>query len=209
MIAVAITWNIFYYQGVQKENLAEFELIMLLSPLATIMFAELLLPAERNLNVFLAGTISSFALIISRFRHHHVVISSVAKKTLVAMLLMSLESILIKELLASLSPVSLYFSRTLVIAIVFIALYRPKMLSLSAEAYGLTIISAMFGVVQMVLKFYGFQNLGVIETTMVLLLGPSLVYLFCYLYFKERLYKRDLVALLTIVLSILYVEFWK
>ena len=33
LIIVAVTWNIYYYQGIQKENLAEFELIMLFTEL--------------------------------------------------------------------------------------------------------------------------------------------------------------------------------
>jgi drug/metabolite transporter (DMT)-like permease len=209
MIVVAISWNIFYYQGIQKENLAEFELIMLFTPLATVILAEIFLPSERSWTTFIAGLLASVALIFSRFRHYHVRLSMVAKRTMLAMVLMSFESILIKNLLGVFSPVSLYFVRTAVIAIVFVIMYKPKLLSLARDAYALTIVSAIFGVMQMVLKFYGFQNLGVVETTMILLLGPFLVYAFSYLYFQERLYKRDLAAVAIIVVCILYVQFWK
>ncbi|OQA04235.1 MAG: EamA-like transporter family protein [bacterium ADurb.Bin400] len=205
---VAVSWNVLYYQGIQKENLAEFELIMLFSPLATIMLAGIFLPAERDLSVFVAGMVASAALIASRFRHHHVKISRIAKKTLWAMILLSFESILIKELLLVFTPVSLYFVRTAVLAIVFLLMYKPKILSMAKEAFALIIISAIFGVLQMVLKYYGFQNLGVIETTMILLMGPFIVYAFSYVYFNEKLYKRDMAAVAVIVLSILYVSFW-
>lgn len=207
MIAVAVTWNIFYYQGIQKENLAEFELIMLFTPLATVLLAEIFIPSERNIQVFVAGLISSFALIASRFRRYHLKLSFLAKRTMLAMILMSFESILIKYLLTYFSPVSLYFVRTTIVAVIFIVLYRPKLFSMSLMAYSLTIISAIFGVMQMVLKFYGFQNLGIIETTMILLLGPILVYIISYFYFHEMLYKRDLLAMIVIVASILYVQF--
>lgn len=207
MIGVAVTWNVFYYQGIQKENLAEFELIMLFTPLATVILAEIFVPSERNLGVFAAGIISSSALIASRFRRHHVKLSLIAKRTMLAMLLMSFESILIKYLLTYFSPVSLYFVRTTVIAVIFLIMYRPKLFEMPLVAYGLTIISAIFGVMQMVLKFYGFQNLGIIETTMILLLGPVLVYIISYFYFHESLYKRDLLAMAIIVMSVLYVQF--
>ena len=209
MIVVAVTWNILYYQGIQKEDLHEFELIMLLSPLATIMLATIFLPSERNLGVFVPGLIASAALISTRFRQHHVKIGATAWRTIVAMVLMSFESILIKELLAVSSPVSLYFTRTAVIAIIFLILYKPKLLHLPRSAFALTILSAMFGVVQMVLKFYGFASLGVIETTMILVLGPFLVYAASSMFFKEHLYKRDALAALVVVLCILYVEFWR
>lgn len=209
MIVVAVSWNILYYQGIQKEDLHEFELIMLLSPLATIMFAEIFLPSERNASVLIPGVIASAALIFTRFRKHHVHIGKTAWRTILAMVLMSLESILISKLLKAFSPVSLYFVRTAVIAAVFLFLYRPKLLSMPRNAFALTILSAIFGVVQMVLKFYGFSSLGVVETTTILILGPFLVYIASSLFFREHLFKRDVFAAAVVVACILYVEFWK
>jgi drug/metabolite transporter (DMT)-like permease len=209
MILVAAIWNVLYYQGVQKENLHELELIMLLSPLATIIFATMFLPSEREWGVFIPGIIATFALLATRFRKHHIKIGKTAWRTIAAMLLMSFESILIKELLGVFSPVTLYFARTVVIAVIFLVLYRPKLLSMPRNAFALTILSAVFGVVQMVLKFYGFQSLGVIETTMILILGPFLVYLASAFFFRERLYKRDVFAATVVVMCILYVQFWR
>lgn len=209
MILTAVCWNVLYSQGIQKEDLHEFELIMLLSPLMTIVFATIFLPAERNWGIFIPGLIATGALLATRFRSHHVRIGRVAWRTMVAMILMSFESILIKELLGAFSPVTLYFIRTTVIAIIFLIMFRPKLLLMHRNAFALAILSAMFGVVQMVLKFYGFQNLGVIETTMILVLGPFLVYVASSAFFKERLYKRDVFAAMVVVLCILYVQFWR
>ena len=209
MILVAVVWNYFYYRGIQREDLHEFELIMLFSPLATIILAEIFLPSERSSPVFLVGLLASIALIFSRLRHHHLKIGKTVWLTITAMLLMSFESILIKELLGAVSPVALYFTRTFIISIVFLLLYRPKLFDMTRNAYALTIISAIFGVVQMVLKFYGFQSLGVIGTTMILILGPFLVYIFSAFYFKEKLFKRDIFAALIVVACILWVTFKK
>lgn len=207
MIAIAVGWNIFYYKGIQKEEIHEFELIMLLSPLVTILLAEIFLPAERDWTVFVAAVIASGALLATRFRHHHVKIGRTAWQTMFAMVLMSGESIFIKEMLAVMSPVTLYFIRTLVITIVFLIIYRPKLFAMPRTAYGLTIISAIFGVVQMVLKFYGFDSLGVVETTMILVLGPFLVYFASAYYFREKLFKRDIFAAVIVIASILFVTF--
>jgi drug/metabolite transporter (DMT)-like permease len=209
MIVVAVVWNIYYAQGIQKEDLHEFELIMLLSPLATVLFATIFLPAERSWGVFIPGIIASGALLATRFRKHHVKIGRTAMRTIFAMILMSFESILIKELLGAFSPVALYFIRTAVIAIIFIVMYRPKMMAMPRNAFALIILSAMFGVVQMILKFYGFQNLGVVETTMILVLGPFLVYAASSFFFRERLFKRDVLAAAVVVSCILYVQFWR
>ena len=207
MILVAVIWNIFYYRGIQREEVHEFELIMMLSPLTTIVFAEIFLPSERSWPVFLAALIGSLTLIITRFRHHHLKISTTTWQTILAMVLMSGESILIKNLLVVMSPVTLYFIRTTVIAIIFLIMYRPKMFEMQRTAYALTILSAIFGVVQMVLKFYGFANLGVVETTLILVLGPFIVYFFSSYYFREKLFKRDIFAAAVVVGCILYVTF--
>ena len=99
MLAVAITWNSFYYRGIQDSEIHEFELIMMLSPLVTIILSEIFLPAERNLPLFIAGAIASLALIASRFRRHHFQITRNSGIILAAMFLMSLESIIIKVML--------------------------------------------------------------------------------------------------------------
>jgi len=209
MIAVAISWNLLYYKGIQKEDLHEFELIMLFSPLATIVLASIMLPSERSWSLFLPGIIASGALLVTRVRKHHLKIGMDAWKTIIAMVLLSFESILIKELLGPFSPVALYFVRTLILAIIFFVVLRPKIFQMHRSAYALTILSAIFGVMQMVLKYYGFQSLGVVETTMILVLGPFLVYIASALFFKEKLFKRDVFAATTVVLCILYVQFWR
>lgn len=205
MIVVALVWNVLYYKGIQKENLHEFELIMLLSPLITIIFAEIFLPSERNANIFFIGLIASIAFIASRLRHHHLQISMVAKSTVLAMILLSFESVLIKGLLNVYSPVALYFLRTLAISIVFYFMYKPNFKSMALKETGFVLVSALFGVLQMVLKFYGFKSLGVIETTMMLLIGPFLVYGFSYFYFHERqFYKKDIICAIIVILCIIY-----
>jgi len=44
---------------------------------------------------------------------------------------------------------------------------------------------------------------------MILVLGPFLVYIASALFFKEKLFKRDVFAATTVVLCILYVQFWR
>lgn len=207
MVITAVTWNILYYRGIQQEDIHEFELIMLLSPMVTIILAEVFLPDERNWQTFLAGVVASLALLLTRFRHHHVQIGKIAWMTMLAMLLMSVESIFIKMLLDVLSPVALYFLRTTILATVFVSIYKPKVLGFSKSSFFLLMFTAILGVIQMVLKFFGFDKLGVTETTMILVLGPFLVYFLSFFWFKEKLYKRDVFAFIVLIACILFVTF--
>jgi drug/metabolite transporter (DMT)-like permease len=201
MIVVAITYNIYSTRGLLKEDLHEYELIMLLSPLVTVILAAMFLPSERNWNIFLPAVIASIAFIVSKFKRHHVRLSVAAKGTVFAMLLMSFESILIKELLVMFSPVALYFVRTVLIALVYLIIYRPKLTNLPIKSAFLVFASALFGVMQMVLKFYGFKTMGVIETSMILLLGPIFVYVFSYFYFNEKKFAFREVACTAVILG--------
>ena len=54
MIAAAVSWNILISESLQTEPLHEYELIILMTPLVTIILATVLLPAERNIHIFLA-----------------------------------------------------------------------------------------------------------------------------------------------------------
>jgi drug/metabolite transporter (DMT)-like permease len=151
--------------------------------------------------------VASLALLLTRFRHHHVQIGKIAWMTMLAMFLMSVESIFIKMLLDVLSPVALYFLRTAILATVFVSIYKPKVLGFSKSSFFLLMFTAILGVIQMVLKFFGFDKLGVTETTMILVLGPFLVYFLSFFWFKEKLYKRDVFAFIVLIACILFVTF--
>lgn len=209
MIVVAFTWNIFYYEGIQRESVHEFELVMLFSPLATIILAELFLPTERSLMSFIVGIIASLALLVAKFERHHFKISNYWKQLFLATFLIAFESIIIKKLLLVYDPTFLYLFRTIILAVAFLIAYRPKLLQLSKKAFILTIISAFFGVLQMVLKFYGFINIGVVETTMFLILGPILVYLLSAAIFKEKIKLRAAISSLIVVGCIVYISFFE
>lgn len=208
MISIAITWNSFYYRGIQDGEVHELELIMMLTPITTIILSEIFLPSERNLAIFIAGIVASLALVVSRFRHNHLQITRNTGIIIAAMVLSSAESIVIKLMLDTMSPASLYFIRTFVMATIFLIAWRPKLLQMPAKCFIYTIISAVFGVLQMVLKFYGFSKLGVSETTLFLILGPFLVYFFSAFYFHENIKKRDIFASLVAIGAIAYVLFF-
>lgn len=207
MIVVAFTWNLYYYEGIQREEVHEFELVMLFAPLATIVLAEIFLPTERSVTNFVAGTIASVALLASRIDKRHLKLSRYWKQLFVATFLIAVETIIIKKLLTAYDPSVLYLVRTTVLALAFLAVYRPKLLQVSKKAFALTIATAFFGVVQMILKFYGFQSLGVVETTLILILGPVLVYALSSFFFRERMQLRTGISAIVVLACVIYITF--
>ncbi len=206
MVACAALWNILLAKSLQTEPLHEYETIILMVPLATVLLAAVFLPVERNFHIFIAGIASSLALFLSRIKKHHFQVSKSAKRTLLAVVLIAIESVALRQLLNFYSPPLLYFIRVLILAIVFFTIYKPDMkLLLIKPIVRSLVISAMFGTGVMILKYYAFQQIGVVLTTMILLLTPIITYLASYFYFNEhRNFKRDIVCAAVVVLCIIY-----
>lgn len=206
MTAISFTWNILFAKSLQSEPLHEYELIVLTSPLLTVIVATIFLPSERNIHVFVAALIASLAVLWARFRRHHFEISKSAKRTFLAVFLIAFESVILKELFTYFSPALLYFLRVIVLAVAFFYFYKPDFAVLSYKpAWRWLLVSALIGTVMMVSKYSAFAHFGVVKTTIILLLGPLITYAVSYFYFKEaRNFKRDLIAASIVVLCIIY-----
>lgn len=204
MLLVAIIWNIFYYRGAQAEKVHKFELIVMGQPLVTILLASIFLSGERNWPLIMAAIIAGIALIVAHLRREHFEFSAESWGLVAAVVLMSVELILIDLLLKVFSPVALYAVRTGIITLFFYFYYQPHMKLVADHHYGLILASAALGVVQMVTKFYGFQQFGVVYTSLILILAPILVYIISTLWLHERLKARTIISAIVILGCIIY-----
>lgn len=204
MILLAIVWNIFYYRGAKAEKVQEFELIIMAQPLVTVFLASIFLTNERSWPIIIAATIAGLTLILSRLRKEHLQFSREMWGLILAVFLMSLELIVIDLLLKIFSPVAIYCLRTGFLALFFYLYYRPRLKMISRLNYGLILLSAFLGVVQMVAKFYGFSEFGVIYTSLILTIAPVLVYIFSIFWLHEKLRARTILAALVILICIIY-----
>lgn len=204
MIAVAAAWNILLTISLQKEQMVEFELIAMAQPLVTIVFGSLIFASERNWQILLLAIIASLALIISHLRKDHIYFDKYARYLLLAILLMSVEFLLIKILLAVYSPVALYMIRTFLIAIVFWIFVTPPLETVKLKNLASMGGVAALAVIQMVLIYTAIETKGLVYTTLFLILSPVLVYAFSILLFKERMKLRTAVCIIVILFCIAY-----
>lgn len=205
MIISAGAWNILLSKSMQVEPLHEYEAIVMISPLFTIIMAEVFLPVERSLVVFVAGLVASIVLVASRIRKDHLVISHAAKRTLLAVLFIAIESICIKYLLGAFSPSLLYSSRVFVLAIAFLIIYKPDFRLLkNFSVLRMLILASLMGCGVMILKYYAFQRIGLAVTTIILLFAPLVTYFASYYYFNEkRNFKKDLICAIIILFCVI------
>lgn len=204
MIILAFGWNILYYVGIKAEQVQEFELILMLNPLLVILLATMFFKEERDLQVLLASFIAAMALIFAHVRREHLQFSKGAIYLLGCVVIMSIETIFHRFLLEIFSPASLYFSRTLILFIIFVLFYHPKVSRIKSKAIFLVAATSLLGVIQFVARFYGYRDFGVIITTLMLTIAPILVYFVAYTYFKERVRKRMIISGLIILAAIIW-----
>ena len=204
MLIAAATWNFFYYRGVQSQKVHEFELIIMFQPLLTILLASFFLSGERNLHLEIAALIAALALIFAHIKKTHFEISKGSAGLILAVVFMSIEIILIRIMLDVFSPVALYFVRTGILFLLFMFIYRPHLAKVANSNFLLIFMTSLLGTTQMVTKFYGFQELGVIYTSLILILAPILVYFASTIFLHERLKPRIIIAATVILGCIVY-----
>jgi len=215
IIIIASIYNVLFYHALEKEKIIEWQLIIMLTPLTTILIASIFLRAERNLGVFLAGIVASTVLFASHLNRHHLSFDVFQKGLLLYLILYPLEAILIKELLCLYSPLALYMIRTLGVFIVLFLWYfllapyikgEPKLTFANwrAKNYKLCLLIALLAVLQMIFTYYGYIHFGVVFTTIVLTVGPILTYIADVIILKERFKKRMVLATAVILACVAY-----
>ncbi|MEK7170747.1 MAG: DMT family transporter [Patescibacteria group bacterium] len=202
MIVIAISWNVLTYQSLQRESVHQHEVILMTGPIVTILLAALFFQEEFNLTIFALGLIASLAMLIARTERHHFKISKIAYNLFLAVVLMSIENIIIRELLYSYSPISLYAIRTFFLAGFFWLYYRPKLSEVRGSPLWLLGASGAVGAVSMIARFYAFGSFGVIFTTLISTLAPIIVFVGSWEILHERIRLRVIVASLVILVCV-------
>ncbi len=204
MLVLAIVWNILYYEGLQKAKLVEFELIIMLAPLATMLLSALFFPEELELPILGAAIVGGAAVFLTQMKSHHLKFSHYTANLMMAVVVMSLEAMVQRELLNLFSPVLLYTIRTAVLAAFFAYYFRPDLTKIKAEQFNLVIASALLGAIYFIARLYGFANLGITLTTLVLLLVPVAVSLVETRITGTPVKKRTLFAFVIVLACVIY-----
>ncbi len=204
MIFLASVWNYFFYNCLEKDSLADFQVIAIIQPLLTITLSMIVFSEERSDKVIIATLIAGAALIISHLKRWKIENFAVTIPLFFAILLSSIESLYHKELLDAFSPAALYFARTGVVAIIFISTGLNQMFKVSKSNLYQTLIIAIFAVATVVLSFYGYQTIGIARTSMIMLLYPIGATILSVYLLKERIKRRKVIALVVITACIVY-----
>ncbi len=209
VIFFSIIANLFTFYSMKWEKVSNLEPAKILEPLFVILLAIVFSfffksLYEKNLNVILPAIIAATALILSHIKKHHLSFNKYFLAAIAGSFFFALELVISKLILNFYSPISFYFLRSFTIFLVSLILFRPKFKKIDKKVYGYIFLTGLTWVIYRVIVYYGYLNIGVIFTTLVLMIAPILIYVFAYIFLKEKIRWRNIVASIIIIACILY-----
>ncbi len=211
VVIISTIANGFYFYSLKWEKVSNLEPVRLLEPLFVIIiafiFSFIISPVlyERNSNIIIPALIAAIALIFSHIKKHHLDFNKYFTAAIIGSFLFAFELVLSKTILNYYSPVSFYFLRCYFIFLLSLAVFKPNFNKLNKKLKFQIILAATLWVLFRISVYYGYLNLGVIKTTLILMFSPVFLYILARVFLKEKLSWRNIVASVIIIGCIIYV----
>ena len=209
VVLFSLLANIFTFYSIKWEKITNIEPAKMMEPLFVIILALVFsLFTEglyaQNDKIIIPALLAACALIFSHIRKHHLKFNKYFIAAIFGSLFFALELVLSRLVLDLYSPLAFYFVRCLSIAILSLIIFHPKLNRLEKKVKWEIFAAGAIWVVYRMIIYYGYVNLGVIFTTLMIMIGPVFIYLFAWKFLKEKLDWRNIVAAAIIIGSVLY-----
>jgi len=209
VIFFSIIANLLVFYSLKWEKVGNLEPARILEPLFVILlaivfsfFAENLY--ERNLKIIIPAIIASLALVFSHIKRHHLQFNPYFVTAIIGSFFFALELVLSRLILDFYSPVTFYFLRSSSIFLLSLLIFRPNFKKLDAKVRWQIFATGFIWTAYRIIVYYGYLNVGVFFTTLLLMLGPIFIYTLAHFILKEKISWRNLIAAIVIVGSIVY-----
>jgi drug/metabolite transporter (DMT)-like permease len=213
---VALVANLLIFYSLKRETLCEFEPVALMQPLFTIIIAFALsffiatYSNENNPLILLLAVIASGSLIAAHLKKHHFIYDKYILTALLGSFLFAVELVLSKTILPYYSSWTFYFFRCSIILAIGLAIFRPSFKKVDKKSSHWIWLMSLIWILQRAILYWGYENLGIIYTTIVLsVLSPILIFIFAKVFLKEKVTVRQIISAVIIVLCIVVAIFLK
>ncbi len=212
VILFSMIANMFTFYSMKWEKVSNLEPAKMLEPLFTILLAIIFSffaidLYTRNYKVIIPGIIAGLALIFSQIKKHHITFNKYFIAAIFGAFFFALELVISKLILQYYSPLTFYFLRCSAIFLLSFIIFRPDFRKLNKKVNLYILITGAVWVIYRTIVYYGYIKLGVIFTTLIIMLGPVFVYVFSKIFLKEKIEKRNIFASIVIILCVLYALF--
>lgn len=209
VIITSIIANLFIFYSLKWEKISKLEPARILEPLFVILlailfsfFAEELY--ERNLKVIVPALIAAGAIVFSHVEKRHLKFNKYFLAAVIGSFFFAFELIISKLILDFYSPITFYFLRCSAIFLISLSIFRPKLQSLGKKSIRLIFITGATWTIYRIVVYWGYTTLGIISTTLMIMLGPIFIYIFARIFLKEKIRWRNIVASIIIIACVLY-----
>ncbi len=210
VIIFSIAANLFLFYSMKWEKVTNLEPAKILEPLFVIILAiffSFFIDSklyERNLKIIVPALIAGIALIFSHIKKHHLKFNKYFIAAILGSFFFALELVISRLILDFYSPITFYFIRCFSIFLLSFVLFKPKFKSLDKKSILLFLAIGFIWAIYRIVIYWGYTNLGVIFTTLVIMLGPIFIYLFAWKFLKEKINWKNIVASIVIVACVVY-----
>jgi drug/metabolite transporter (DMT)-like permease len=206
---IALIANLFIFYSLKRETLTEFEPVGLMQPLFVILLAFLLsffisaYSNENNPVILILALVACITLIGAHIKKHHLVFNKYIIAALLGSFLFAVELVLSKLILPYYSSWTFYFIRCVIILIIAFIILRPSFKKIDKQSHYLTWGVSIIWILQRAILYWGYENLGIVYTTIVLsVLSPVLIFIFARIFLKEKMTKRQIISAIIILICV-------
>jgi len=210
VIVSSIIANLFIFYSLKWEKISKLQPARILEPLFVILLAILFSffigngLYDRNIKFIIPALIAALALIFSHIKKHHLSFNKYFIAAIIGSFFFALELVISRLILNFYSPITFYFLRCSTIFLLSLIIFRPKFKLLDKKSTWIILITGAIWAVYRIVIYWGYINLGIIFTTLMVMLGPIFIYLFAYKFLKEKLNWRNIIASIIIIACVLY-----
>ena len=201
--------NLLVFYSLKGEKVGNLEPARVLEPLFVILlaivfsfFAENLY--ERNFKIIIPALVASLALILSHIKKYHLQFNPYFVAAIIGSFFFALELVISRLVLDFYSPVTFYFLRSLSIFLLSLLIFRPNFKKLDKGVRWQIFLTGIIWVIYRLIIYYGYLKVGVIFTTLLLMLGPIFIYLMAYFILKEKISWQNFATAIVIISSVAY-----
>ncbi|MCK5149448.1 DMT family transporter [Candidatus Pacearchaeota archaeon] len=210
VIIVSLIANMFIFYSMKWEKITNLEPARILEPLFIIFLAIIFSffidsgLYDKNFKFVIPALIAALALIFSHVKKHHLNFNKYFIAAILGSFFFALELIISRLILDHYSPITFYFIRCSFIFLFSLIVFRPKLKSIEKKSWALILIAGIVWAVYRIVIYWGYINLGIIFTTLMIMLGPIFIYILAWKFLKEKLNWKNMVAALIIIGCVVY-----
>ena len=209
IVIISIFANFFVFYSLTREDLSEIQPIRLTTPLFIILLSFIfsfffsVYENERNYSIIILSLIASISLIVAHTKRDHLYFNKYALSAVIGSFFVAFELVLSKFLLNYYNPITLYFLRSLWILIITWAVFHRKLSSIKGKTKFLILLLGIMAVFMRVILYYGYQKLGIVFTTTIFVSSSIFIYIFAWIYLKEKVTLRQIISSIIILICVI------